>query len=169
MSHFFCCFFYSCLHRGLHFRGEADDELERRNWLVRDAGTVHKDDTVAFSFGIRPKNECDLTGVSSLPFQVQVLFTLADGSQICRVTTVQMQLKDENEVSKIDNGVVATQAIHKATRLAKQGDVMRAQQELQNVRKLLGAVRRRIDSSKPFLTPFLFLSEYAGATARSSR
>lgn len=33
-----------CLSRLLHFKGEMDDELEKRNWLVKDLGTVHKDD-----------------------------------------------------------------------------------------------------------------------------
>lgn len=27
-----------CLSRLLHFRGEMDDELEKRNWLVKDLG-----------------------------------------------------------------------------------------------------------------------------------
>lgn len=31
-----------CLPSLLHFKGEMDDELERRNWLVKDLGTVHK-------------------------------------------------------------------------------------------------------------------------------
>jgi hypothetical protein len=30
------------LHRGLHFRGEADDELERRQWLVKVSAVVRR-------------------------------------------------------------------------------------------------------------------------------
>jgi hypothetical protein len=49
-----------CLHRGLHFKGEFDDELERRNWLVRDLGTVHAQDEVTCSYGFRPKEQCGM-------------------------------------------------------------------------------------------------------------
>jgi hypothetical protein len=41
-----------CLNKGLHFKGEFDDELERRNWLVRDLGTVHAQDEITCRCGV---------------------------------------------------------------------------------------------------------------------
>jgi hypothetical protein len=38
------------LPRQLRFDGEADDEQERRNWLVKDMGVAHTGDVATFGF-----------------------------------------------------------------------------------------------------------------------
>lgn len=141
-----------CLHRGLHFRNEADDELERRNWLCKDAGTVHKGDSVSFSFGFRPKKEFDLSQCSSVPFQLQVLMTRSDGSQVVRVSTTTMQLsadRAQHEAS-IDRDAVATNAAQKASKLAKEGQYAEASKELEAAKAILeksGMSKEKISST----------------------
>jgi len=67
------------LHRGLQFKGEIADEQENRNWMVKDLGNVTAESECSFSYGFRPKSECDLSGIDEIPFQVQLLYTRPNG------------------------------------------------------------------------------------------
>ncbi len=133
------CMALLCLHKGLHFKGEFDDELERRNWLVRDLGTVHSQDEVTCSYGFRPKEQSDMTGITHVPFQVQILHRRADGTMILRVATAQIELTvDRLEAEKgADVKVVATHAVQKAAQKAKNGDFQEAQLQMRSAQRFL--------------------------------
>ena len=99
------CIAMAVLHRGLHFKGENQDDDHDRNWVIRDLGNINENTSgllhensfflfvlplltlnvflVSFSFAFRPKNECDLSGLGRLPIQMQFLYTGEDGSQVC--------------------------------------------------------------------------------------
>lgn len=137
-----------CLHRGLHFKGHFDDELEKRNWLVQDLGTVHQQDECTFSYGFRPKNQADLSNLTHLPFQVQVLFRRLDGTEVLRVATARIQLTaNREEAEKHANvTVVATHAAQKAAAKAKKGDYAEAQKEIRAAQRFLA--RANVDEEK---------------------
>ena len=128
-----------CLNRGLHFRDEFDDELESRNWLVRDLGTVHAGDECTFSYGFRPRSQVDIGNASHLPFQVQILFKRADGTEILRVSTARIELTlDRDEAERnADIKVVATHAAQSAAAKAKKGNKTEAKLQMRAAQRFL--------------------------------
>jgi len=124
-----------CLPRLLHFKGEMDDELEQRNWLVKDLGTVHKGDECTFSYGFRGVK----SDAESVPFQVQVVHKRLDGTEILRVATAQIKLtSDRSEAEQHANvNVVATHAAQRAAAKAKKGDYQAAQLEMRGAQRLM--------------------------------
>ncbi len=140
------------LHRGLHFRGEADDELERRQWLVKartdfvllvcstvptqDCGVVHAGGQPAtFGFAFRARGEFDLSHLSRVPFQTQVLFTRADGSQAVRVVTAALPLSEAG--SGMDAAAVARGAAEQIAGLCRQGKAEEARRQVAAAQKTL--------------------------------
>eukprot|EP01127_Copromyxa_protea_P015702 TRINITY_DN4564_c0_g1_i3.p1 TRINITY_DN4564_c0_g1~~TRINITY_DN4564_c0_g1_i3.p1 ORF type:complete len:654 (+),score=143.17 TRINITY_DN4564_c0_g1_i3:848-2809(+) len=124
-----------CLSRLLHFKGEMDDELERRNWLVKDLGTVHKGDECTFSYGFRDVKADD----EMVSFQVQVLHTREDLTEVLRVSTARIKLtSDRGEAEKHANAaVVATHATQRAANKAKKGDFRAAQLEMRSAQRFM--------------------------------
>jgi hypothetical protein len=124
-----------CLSRILHFRGEMDDELENRNWLVKDLGTVHKGDECTFSYGFRGIETND----DMVPFQVQVLHKRLDGTEVLRVATAQIKLTSNREEAEkhADAVVVATHAAQRAAAKAKAGDFRAAQLEMRAAQRFM--------------------------------
>ncbi len=131
----------TCLHRGLHFKGEADDELERRNWLVRDCGTVHPGDAITLSFGFRAKNEFDFTNSKSVPLQLQLLHTRSDGSQYVRVCSVTLALTADKGAmdATLDASVLNTHTAQRLAKILQRGEHLEAMQTLDDARRVLGS------------------------------
>jgi len=127
------------LHRGLQFQGEMDDEQENRNWVVKDLANVTADTECSFSYGFRPKTECDLTGLTNVPFQVQLLFTRPDGMQFLRVATTCVPLTDDRQQAELnaDIKVIGQYASNRAARYAKQGDYEAAQLEARAAQRFM--------------------------------
>lgn len=117
----------TCLHRGLRYVGECDDEAERRNWLVKDAGTVHAGDTSTFRIGLRSKDDCDLTHHTAVPVQLQLLFTRPDGDTLVRVVTSSLPLARDADAVKPNASVIATYAAQNAAQQLQRGDLAEAQ------------------------------------------
>lgn len=136
------------LHRGLQFKGEMDDENENRNWVLKDLGNVTRGTELTFSYGFRPKDQCDLTGVSEIPFQVQLLYTRPNGMRCLRVATAKVAItEDRMEAERgADVEVVATHAAQRAARLAKAGDYETAQLEARSAQRFM--LRNHADKSK---------------------
>lgn len=130
-----------CLHRGLHFKGEADDELEGRRWLVKDAGTVHAGDLTTYSFGFCSKSEVDLSGTTNVPIQVQILFTTPEGAQYVRCSTQQLQLTSDESAAAVsmDASVIVSANAQKAAKLLKGGQKKEAQDVLASTQRLLAS------------------------------
>jgi len=127
------------LHRGLQFRGEMDDEQENRNWLVKDLANVTADTECAFRYGFRAMSEYDMTGVDEVPFQVQLLFTRADGMQYLRVATTSVQLTSDRDQAErnADVKVIGNYAANRAARWAKQGNYEAAQMEARAAQRFM--------------------------------
>jgi hypothetical protein len=127
------------LHRGLQFRGEADDEAEQRFWIVKDLGNITAASECSFSYSFRPKEEVDLSGVTEVPFQVQLLFTKPDGAIYLRVATATIALTDDRAQAEkqADVAIVGAAAVQKAAKLAKAGDYEAAQLEARAAQRFL--------------------------------
>jgi len=128
-----------CLHRGLQFKGEVADEKENRNWIVKDLGNVTSESECSFSYAFRPKNECDLTGINEIPFQVQLIYTRPDGTKCLRVATATVPVTDDRKTAEenADVTVIASHVAQKATKLAKDGDYESAQLETRAVQRFM--------------------------------
>ena len=124
------CFSMVLMHRGLMFKGEADDE-EDRNWLVRDLGNVTDDTTSSFSYTFRPKDEVDLSALKEVPFQVQMLYTRPNGMQCLRVTSATLAVTDNRAEAEAQANisVISGHAQARAAKYAKAGCYEEAQLE----------------------------------------
>jgi len=134
------CFALILLHRGLQFRGELEDEADpTRNWLVKDIGNVTASTEASFSYGCRPKDVCDMTGLERVPFQVQVTYNKPDGSKFMRVVTEQITLTDKKERAEqsADVKMIGTYAAQRAARYAALGNYEQAQMETRAANRFL--------------------------------
>jgi len=127
------------LHRGLRFDGEMDDENDERFWLVRDLGNVTAASECSFRYAFRPRQEADLTGLTSVPFQVQLLYTRPDGAVYLRVASAAVALTSDRQQAeaKADVAVVGNHAAQRAAKLAKKGDYEAAQMESRAAQRFL--------------------------------
>ena len=127
------------LHHGLQFRGEMDDEGENRNWVVKDLGNVTRGKELTFSYAFRPKDQCDLSGIEQIPFQVQVLFTRPNGMRCLRVATARVAVTDDRAQAEqhADIGVIGTHAAQRAAKFAKAGDYEKAQLETRAAQRFI--------------------------------
>jgi hypothetical protein len=97
--------------------------------LYQDCGVVHAGGQPAtFGFAFRARGEFDLSGLSQLPFQTQVLFTRADGSVAVRVVTAALPLSDTGAM--MDAAAVAKGAAEQVAGLCKQGKAEEARRHV---------------------------------------
>jgi hypothetical protein len=141
------------LHRGLRFQGEFDDEQLQRFWVVKDLGNVTAASECTFSYNFRSKEECDLSALREIPFQVQLLFTRPDNSIYLRVATATVSVtEDRLEAEKQANAtVVGAHAAQHAARLAKEGKYEQAQLEARAAARFLeraGVEQTKLDTFK---------------------
>ena len=101
---------------------------------------MHVKDECTFSYGFRPKNQVDLSGLEYLPFQVQILYKRPDGTEILRVATARIKItQDRQEAEKnVNVNVVATHVAQRAASKAKKGDYKNAQLEMRAAQRLMG-------------------------------
>eukprot|EP01108_Squamamoeba_japonica_P006796 TRINITY_DN556_c0_g1_i3.p3 TRINITY_DN556_c0_g1~~TRINITY_DN556_c0_g1_i3.p3 ORF type:complete len:189 (-),score=131.44 TRINITY_DN556_c0_g1_i3:53-619(-) len=128
----------------MHFRGEMDDELTNRNWIVKDLGTVTCDNNVSFRYGFRRDERVR----PRVPLQVQLLYTARDGAVKLRVATATIEVtEDRSEAERDANvAVVATHAAQAAARLARRGSFSKAQMETRAAQRFVQ--RNESDESK---------------------
>jgi hypothetical protein len=128
------------LHKGLMFRNEMDDEFETdENLLRKDLGNVTADTECTFSYGFRPKTQIDLSDLTEVPFQVQLVFSKLNGMKCLRVATASIKLtEDRDEAEKAANiTVIGTHAAQRAAKYAKDGDFERAQMETRAAKRFM--------------------------------
>jgi len=127
------------LHRGLQFRGEMADEKENRNWMVKDFGNITAQTECTFSYGFRPKSECDLSGVKEIPFQVHLLYTRPNGMQCLRVASTVVPVTEDRQQAEenADAEVIGTHAANRAAKYAKEGDYESAQLETRSAQRFM--------------------------------
>ncbi|CAF3086714.1 unnamed protein product [Rotaria socialis] len=117
------------VHRGLYIRDpeNPDGKLEK---IKRNVGNVTKQTEVSFEFGIRKKEELkekyniDIDQLKELPFQVQVIYTAADGSKALRVLTQVKEATERREIAEVHayRGVIAENHIRSTATYMMQGD-----------------------------------------------
>lgn len=136
------------LHRGLRFQNEMEDEKENRNWIVKDLGNVRADTELSFQYCFRSKEECDLTDISEIPFQVQLMYTKPDGSQCLRVASAKISVTEDRSVAErnANVGVIGTHAAQKAAKFAKKGNYSRAQMETRAAQRFM--IRNGVQKDK---------------------
>ncbi|CAF0741925.1 unnamed protein product [Adineta steineri] len=95
------------VHRGLYIRN-PDNPDEKLGIIKRNIGNVTKQTEVTFEFGIRNKQEVkekyhiDLDQLEQLPFQVQVIYTAADGSKALRVLTQLKEATNNRDIAEVN-------------------------------------------------------------------
>eukprot|EP01097_Dermamoeba_algensis_P003302 TRINITY_DN2325_c0_g1_i1.p1 TRINITY_DN2325_c0_g1~~TRINITY_DN2325_c0_g1_i1.p1 ORF type:complete len:514 (+),score=183.65 TRINITY_DN2325_c0_g1_i1:147-1544(+) len=126
------------LHKGLMFRGEVDDE-EDRNWIVKDLANVTVDTQCTFAYAFRSKNEIDLSHLTEIPFQVQVVYTKLNGVKCLRVVTDRVKVTDKREEAEKNANikVIGTFAAQRSAKYAKEGDYEKAQMETRAAQRLM--------------------------------
>jgi len=139
------------LHHSIRFQNEMDDEQENRNWLVKDLGNVRADTEFSFQYCFRSKEECDLSEVKEIPFQVQLMYTKPCGAQCLRVANATIAVtSDRNEAEQHANiEVIGTHAAQRAALLARGGDYERAQMETRSAQRFMarnGVKKERISN-----------------------
>eukprot|EP01105_Mastigella_eilhardi_P012394 TRINITY_DN2840_c0_g1_i1.p1 TRINITY_DN2840_c0_g1~~TRINITY_DN2840_c0_g1_i1.p1 ORF type:complete len:173 (-),score=40.96 TRINITY_DN2840_c0_g1_i1:45-563(-) len=87
----------------------------------------------------RPKDEVDISGLTEIPFQVQLLYTKPDGATLLRVcaATVTATSNREQAERTADAHVVGGHWAQHAARLAKEGNYEEAQLETRAVQRML--------------------------------
>jgi len=134
------------LHRGLQFKGEMADEKENRNWVVKDLGNITAETECSFSYAFRSKAECDLTGLSQIPFQVQLLYTRPNGKRYLRVATTSVLVTEDRKEAEqsADVKVIGTHAANRAAKFAKDGDYEAAQLETRAAQRFM--IRNNVEA-----------------------
>ena len=127
------------LHRGLRFQNEMDDENENRNWIVKDLGNVRADTELSFQYAFRSKEECDLSSIHQIPFQVQLMYTKPNGAQCLRVANASISVTDDRSKAEKNANleVIGTHAAQKAAHFARDGDYDRAQMETRSAQRFM--------------------------------
>jgi len=128
------------LHRGLMFRNEVDDEYEvDRNYLVKDLGNITADSECTFSYGFRPKSQIDVSDLTEVPFQVQLVFSRLNGMKCVRIATASIQVTEDRALAERQASlrVIGTHAAQKAAKFAREGDFERAQMEARAAKRFI--------------------------------
>ena len=136
------------LHRGLRFQNEMDDEKENRNWIVKDLGNVRADTELSFQYTFRSKEECDLSDINEIPFQVQLMYTKSNGAQCIRIASATISVTDDRSVAEKNANldVIGTHAAQRAAHFARGGDYERAQMETRSAQRFM--VRNGVKQEK---------------------
>eukprot|EP00475_Leptophrys_vorax_P037326 TRINITY_DN6417_c0_g1_i1.p1 TRINITY_DN6417_c0_g1~~TRINITY_DN6417_c0_g1_i1.p1 ORF type:complete len:723 (-),score=215.14 TRINITY_DN6417_c0_g1_i1:50-2218(-) len=113
------------LHHGLEFRNLLDGEHAQKgfNAITKDIGNVFQDTEVFFEYQTRKKEMAKFKHLSSLPFQVQIIFTRLDGAKCARIITRRQKLtldrKKAQKNVKVD--VIAANAAQLSAVHARRG------------------------------------------------
>jgi len=136
------------LHRGLQFRGERIDFNENRSWIVKDLGNVTADSELTVSYQFRSRDQYDLSNVSKVPFQVQLMYFKPNGERVLRISTDEILLTEDRIAAErhADMSVIGTYAAQRAAQLAKDGDYEQAALEARAAQRFM--MRNGVDSSK---------------------
>ena len=100
-----------------------ENESQNRNFIVKDLGNVTADTDLPLSYTFRSRPGRDFSELKTVPFQVQLLYTRADGTCLLRVATAQLAVtNDRNSAqSARTEGLIAAHAVRKTAELARAG------------------------------------------------
>eukprot|EP01102_Stenamoeba_stenopodia_P018668 TRINITY_DN6891_c0_g1_i2.p1 TRINITY_DN6891_c0_g1~~TRINITY_DN6891_c0_g1_i2.p1 ORF type:complete len:715 (+),score=225.83 TRINITY_DN6891_c0_g1_i2:79-2223(+) len=114
------------LHKGLRIANSNESEREKSssnndNVLVRDIGNIVSDTEFTFEYSV---NKSEASGITALPFQVQIEYQRPNGAKLMRLitqvqqtTSIRTQAEEEANVA-----VLATHVAQKSAQLAQEGE-----------------------------------------------
>jgi hypothetical protein len=111
------------LHAGMAFRYQ---DGVTGNKLFKDIGNVTEESQFSFEYSTRPSHECApglLTGLTELPFQVQIRYTRLNGMQCVRVISRSQAVTEDRYAAEreMQTRVVAGHAAQQAAVTAQKG------------------------------------------------
>lgn len=124
------------LHKGLEFRNEDPLNLsEDKTLMVRDQGNVTEETEITFEYRLKSLKELvkmedlDLTLIQNFPFQAQITYNALDGSKCVRIISNQQLISHDREGLERNANfqILSTNAIQQSSKLAKRGDMTKAQ------------------------------------------
>ena len=134
------------LHKALEFRNENPIQLNKdRTQLTKKLGSINEDSEITFEYKF--KNQSELSKLSGfnidefdqVPFQIVIEYSTPNGMKWLRViTNVQKTNDDLNEVQKdVKVEILASNAAHQATKIARAGNFREAQAYSMKQKKLI--------------------------------
>eukprot|EP01130_Rhizamoeba_saxonica_P011986 TRINITY_DN500_c0_g1_i2.p1 TRINITY_DN500_c0_g1~~TRINITY_DN500_c0_g1_i2.p1 ORF type:complete len:598 (+),score=165.53 TRINITY_DN500_c0_g1_i2:18-1811(+) len=115
---------------------------DNSNIICQDIGNVNSETESTFSYGINEdllKEKFGDEMPEFLPFQLQVVYKLLDGSQYIRIVNYKSEVTENREEaeSNIDIGVLGTNFIQKTSSFAQEGRYKKAQNYLSDQRSYI--------------------------------
>jgi hypothetical protein len=149
------------IHKGLEFRNEEEENLNtEKNVLTKNMGSVSADSEMTFEYKVKSievlenATEFEIAKMTHLPFQTQIEFTKLDGMRCIRVVTkVQEISNDREEVEAVaDVGILGTNCVQQAAKLARRGSFRKAQAYMKGQRKHWGDKANNVEAEKEIRT-----------------
>jgi len=82
---------------------------------------VTKETEFTFEFGLRDDSDFDFTTLKQLPFQMQIVYNIEDGSKMLKVLTNLKNVTDNKQEAEksADRAILATHLIQEKARLVQ--------------------------------------------------
>ena len=135
------------LHKALQFRNEDEKYLSPyKTTLSRDIGNATKDTVITFEYSVKSANELlamhdvDLSKLSSVPLQAQIVYKDTTGKKCMRVLTQVQEVTHEKEeaAKNADKKILGEHAAIKSAEIAGKGDLRQAQAHVFHYAKMMG-------------------------------
>ena len=141
------------LHPSLCFEGEADTGS---CVLLKSVGNATRSSDISFKYKLK-ETRTDLT-LKQVPFQVQVMYHLKDGSKCLRVISKFQELSSDTpgEDGSVNIAILALGAIQMAAALAEEG---RDGEALEHLQKTEALMRRSAVTMRQKEEHYIFLQE----------
>eukprot|EP01022_Parablepharisma_sp_SALTPOND_P016535 TRINITY_DN244_c0_g2_i1.p1 TRINITY_DN244_c0_g2~~TRINITY_DN244_c0_g2_i1.p1 ORF type:complete len:670 (+),score=77.61 TRINITY_DN244_c0_g2_i1:945-2954(+) len=135
------------LHKALRFRNENEKHLSSdKTTLHRDIGNATKDTAITFEYSVKPPKELlvmkdvDLSKISKVPLQAQIIYTNTAGKKCMRVLTQVQEVthKKEEAVKNANKQVLGAHVAIKSAEIADKGEFRQAQANAFHYAKMMG-------------------------------
>jgi hypothetical protein len=82
---------------------------------------VTKETEFTFEFGIREDCDIDLKTIKKLPFQMQIVYNIEDGSKMLKILTSLKEITDDKQEAEksANQAILATHMIQEKSRLVQ--------------------------------------------------
>lgn len=123
------------LHQELVF--DEEDYQQASNRLVKEVGNASKEMDLTFRY--KAKDPTKKLSKKTIPFQVQISYTLKNGMRCLRVLSKSTEVTEDRKKmeEELNVAVVGVAAVHRTAILASKGDARKAQEHMRCVKKLV--------------------------------
>ncbi|XP_064603913.1 LOW QUALITY PROTEIN: circularly permutated Ras protein 1-like [Liolophura sinensis] len=122
------------LHPSLVF--EEKDSPKGNSTIIKEVGTACQDTDLTFKYGPKDRNRLEKQG--SLPFQVQITYTMLDGMRCLRVMTTPGSYQErEKSEQGVNVAVLGLGAVQRSAVIADKGNIAEARGFLHSVERLM--------------------------------